>query len=556
MFVWEVDMELISQHAKSIMEECKERAESFGLNFSNETLEYVVTNKDLLELSPKNMIPTLYDYWVHDADLLRDKGMYEIYPNNPYETVINTRPVISFYNDNNPDWLNVMIFYHVIAHIDCFQNNLFFRDTWNDDFCGQALANKRLITRLREDMGEESRWVDYVIEFSRGINNLVGYYAELDKYNHDIKSGIDKRIDFYFDSFLGKTAKITTKKYLEEIDKYNKCVDEFGESVGEEVFFNDVKKNYPEFVGIYKKNKGNGSRKTKDLMQYIMRHSEFLNKSKNSWMKQVMEIVRDTSLYFQPQIRTKILNEGWASYWHDKLFLQDDRIIGNEIMYSKINARVVSMPRVGLNPYAIGLRLLEYIHEMTEKGRLSYLFQRIMDVEKRSAFDMGSKNGMDTLFYIRENFNDFMLINLLSKEDFQDFVDRNRLFVAGKRPDFNKRVWKYFVKSRNGEDYRNMLINSLYHPPRITYKKIDDGILYLKHQFEGRPLVREYIRNTMIGIEFLWGRPVELETTEFDVSSENERELWMLFGSEADIKFKKKRVIYIMKDRNLMKKEI
>ena len=157
------------------------------------------------------MIPTLYDYWVHDVDLLREKGMYEIYPNNPYETVINTRPVISFYNDNNPDWLNVMIFYHVIGHIDCFQNNLFFRDTWNDDFCGQSLANKRLITRLREGMGEESRWVDYVIEFSRGINNLVGYYPELDKYNHTIGSENDKKTDFYFGSFLGSISKVTTK---------------------------------------------------------------------------------------------------------------------------------------------------------------------------------------------------------------------------------------------------------------------------------------------------------------------------------------------------------
>jgi stage V sporulation protein R len=56
------------------------------------------------------MIPTLYDYWVHDVEVLKEKGKYELYPGNPYETVINTRPAISFYNDNNPDWLNVMIF--------------------------------------------------------------------------------------------------------------------------------------------------------------------------------------------------------------------------------------------------------------------------------------------------------------------------------------------------------------------------------------------------------------------------------------------------------------
>ena len=106
-------MELIDQHTKKIMEGCKHRALDAGLHFQDETLEYIVSNRDLLELTPKVMIPTLYDYWVHDVEVLKEKGRYELYPNNPYETVINTRPAISFYNDNNPDWMNVMIFYHV-----------------------------------------------------------------------------------------------------------------------------------------------------------------------------------------------------------------------------------------------------------------------------------------------------------------------------------------------------------------------------------------------------------------------------------------------------------
>ena len=108
------------------------------------------------------MIPTLYDYWVHDVEVLKEKRKYELYPGNPYETVINTRPAISFYNDNNPDWLNVMIFYHIIAHIDFFQNNLYFRHTWDYDFTARALSDKRMIARLRSKKG---RWLDYVLEF-------------------------------------------------------------------------------------------------------------------------------------------------------------------------------------------------------------------------------------------------------------------------------------------------------------------------------------------------------------------------------------------------------
>ena len=64
-------MELINQHTKKIMEGCKERARNCGLRFGDETLEYIVTNKDLIELSSKHMIPTLYDYWVNDIEVLK-----------------------------------------------------------------------------------------------------------------------------------------------------------------------------------------------------------------------------------------------------------------------------------------------------------------------------------------------------------------------------------------------------------------------------------------------------------------------------------------------------
>jgi len=89
-----------------------------------------------------------------------------------------------------------------------------------------------------------------------------------------------------------------------------------------------------------------------DVLRFLMEYSPFLNREDNRWMLTVLEVIRSTSLYFQPQIRTKIMNEGWASYWHEKLFLGDDRIGGHEVEYALVNAKVTSMPRVGLNPYA------------------------------------------------------------------------------------------------------------------------------------------------------------------------------------------------------------
>ncbi|MFW2366587.1 MAG: SpoVR family protein, partial [Desulforhopalus sp.] len=316
-------MELVSQHAKKIMEGCKERARDVGLSFQDDSLEYIVTNRDFLQLSPKNMIPTLYDYWVQDVEVLKEQGQYELYPSNPYETVINTRPPISYYNDNNPDWLNVMIFYHVLGHIDFFQNNLFFRHTWDYDFAGKALSDKRLIAKLRSEKG---RWVDYIIEFSRAVDNLVGYFDLLSSYAIQRKKL--SKLDYYFDIFLQQLEEKSIAAYVAEIERYNKYMREFPND-GEIRFLDSVKNKFAEFESLFKKAVKDQSKGQKlDLLQFLMENSEFLAREENRWMLTVMEVVRTTSLYFQPQIRTKILNEGWASYWHETLFLQDDRIGG------------------------------------------------------------------------------------------------------------------------------------------------------------------------------------------------------------------------------------
>lgn len=542
-------MELIDQHTKAIMEGCKERARAAGLSFEDETLEYIVTNRDLLELSPKLMIPTLYDYWVHDVEVLREKGKYELYPGNPYETVINTRPAISFYNDNNPDWLNVMIFYHVLAHIDFFQNNLFFRHTWDYDFTGQALSDKRTIARLR---AEHDRWVDYVIEFARGIDNLVGYYGELSNLDQAPRPRRSRRLDYYFDVFLQTVRKVSITEYIKEIERYNHCQKEYGD-LGEQSFFAEVTKKYPEFDSLFSKSLEEKKSGRQDLLQFIAEHSTFIQKQDNQWMRQVMQVVRDTSVFFQPQIRTKIMNEGWASYWHETLFLQDNRIRGHEVEFARVNAYVTSMPRVGLNPYALGMRLFYHIEDAANKGHYSYEYQRLQDERERRDYDAATGRGRDLIFKIRAQYNDFSFINTFLT---QDFINAYKLFVAGRRLNTERQVWEYYVKSRKAQDYRQMVQEQLYHPPHIRFRvQESDNSLYLEHTFEGKPLVTEYIANTLMGIEYLWGGPVMLETSEvMPTTPRPQTALTRDTPPEPEIRWQ--RVIYTMRDRKLSKRNL
>ena len=550
-------MELVDQHVKGIMEGCKERARDQGLVFEDETLEYIVTNRDLLELNPKVMIPNLYDYWVHDVRVLSGKGKYELYPNNPYETVINTRPAISFYNDNNPDWLNVMIFYHVIGHIDFFQNNLFFKHTWDYDFEGQALSDKRVIAKYRSEKG---RWVDYVIEFARGIDNLVGYHDTVAGSIFPVARRIDK-IDYYFDIFLQHEKKIVANDYIKEIERYNKL--KKSGTYTEDMFFVDVVLKYPEFEALYKKKLKVKEHGKPDLMQYILEHSMVLKKDENRWMKSVIEVVRNTSLFFQPQIRTKIMNEGWASIWHEILFMGDDRILGHEVDFAKVNAGVTAMPKVGLNPYALGMRLFYHIWAMEARGCYSLEYFSLRDELKRKKFNISKNSGRDLIFSIRENLCDFTFINNYID---QEFMDRHKLFVSGTRMNRERMSVEYYIKSRRAEDYKEMLVNTLYHPPKIQvdHEKSQKGELYMVHTFEGKPLKADFIENTMIGIEFLWGSVVRLETWEQVKSSAQHQvpgNFWDPVVSNAEEDHKNgehvwKRFVYVMENRKLHKREI
>ncbi len=547
-------MQLIDQHTKSIMEGCKERARDAGLSFQDESLEYVVTNRDMLELSPKVMIPTMYDFWVHDVEVLQGKGKYELYPSNPYETVINTRPAISFYNDNNPDWLNVMIFYHVLGHIDFFQNNLYFRHTWDDDFAGQALADKRIIAKLRSEKG---RFVDYVIEFARSIDNMVDYYGELSKLHRPQEDRCSSQIDYYFDVFLQEVKKVRTSEYVQEIGRYNDCLKNSPET-GEDDFFKEVVRNSPEFQATFEKQIGSKIAKGNDVMEFLLDHSPFLNKIENKWMKTIIHIVRNTSLYFQPQIRTKIMNEGWASYWHETLFMRDDRIAGHEVDFARVNSAVTAMPRVGLNPYALGMRMFYYIEEAANKGRYSQEFLSLLNADQRCKFDKKTDTGKDFIFQVRENLNDFLFVkNFLE----QDFVDQHKLFVADKVLDEQRMVWQWYVKSRNADDYKAMVKESLYHPPHITVdlEKTGKDTLFLNHEFEGKPLIKEFIQNTMLGIEYLWGEKVMLETTEVKSIKQPDKQPILPGmpppgkepGAEPEIEWQ--RVRYTMKERKMSK---
>lgn len=157
--------------------------------------------------------------------------------------------------------------------------------------------------------------------------------------------------------------------------------------------------------------------------------------------------------------------------------------------------------------------MFEFIADQGDTGRYSQAFRRLTDAGERDRYDRHTGDGRGLIFKVRENLNDFLFINTFID---QDFLNRFRLFVAGRRLNQARGVWEIYVKSRAADAYRAMLLDGLYHPPWIEVDRTQNGNgdLCLVHRFEGKPLVREFIANSLLGVEYLWGKPVTLETSE------------------------------------------
>src|SRR5207245_2810028 len=53
----------------------------------------------------------------------------------------------------------------------------------------------------------------------------------------------------------------------------------------------------------------------KDLLLFIAEYARGLK----DWQRDIIHIVRSEQLYFRPQMHTKLMNEGWAAYWHARI---------------------------------------------------------------------------------------------------------------------------------------------------------------------------------------------------------------------------------------------
>ncbi len=236
-----------------------------------------------------------------------------------------------------------------------------------------------------------------------------------------------------------------------------------------------------------------------DLLLFIRDHNPFLAE----WEKDLLTIVDEEAKYFLPMLETKIMNEGWASYWHKRIVESLDLDQGLHLEFIVRHNQVVRPIPGQINPYYLGFKTWEDI------------YRRHTDPTPEEIKRDGppAKNGEAKLFEVRETERDssflrrFLTEELMREMDLFKYEARGDDLVVDKVSD--EEGWREVKETL----IRNVGASSI---PVIKVEDADFGqnrTLYLKHSHDGRDLQLEYGEKTLAYVARLWGREVVLETT-------------------------------------------
>jgi len=438
------------------IDEITEIAEGFGLDFY--PMRYEICPADIIYTFGAYGMPTRFSHWSFGKQFFKMKLHYDLGLSKIYELVINSNPCYAFLLDSNSLVQNKLIVAHVLAHCDFFKNNVRFQNTKRDMVESMAATAER-IRQYEIEYGkkEVESFIDAVLSIEEHIDpSLVR--PHLTWTQDDVEYEVEE------------PTKVTPYDDLWNLDK--------------------PKEAKPKKV---KKIKKFPPQPEKDLLLFLVHYSRELEE----WQRDILTMIREEMLYFWPQLETKIMNEGWASYWHQRILREMDLTSDEAIEFARLNADVVQPSTTGMNPYYLGLKIFEDIEER---------YNNPTEQMKKLGVKPGS--GREKIFEVRELESDqSFLRNYLTKE----LIIREDMYL------FQKQGRDYKIVDKEWEHVRDQLVNMRINGgfPYITVNDMDylrNGELYLKHHYEGIELDLKYLEKVLPYIYQLWGRSVHTET--------------------------------------------
>jgi stage V sporulation protein R len=459
----------------------KEIAGDFGLDFLPQEFD-VVPDRKMLEIMAYRL-PVNFSHWSFGRDYEAERTKYDHGHAVPYEVVFNSDPCRAYIMETNPFPIQVMVMAHVYAHNDFMKNSRHFQLARRDmiSFASQAAERFR---EYEKDYGKET--VEKLIDAGMAIQ----WNIDPDKETHP-ETEEEAR-----DRLYGWAKEVPAGGDFEDLLPGKKSIPQ------------DEKR---------KLRKKTPPEPTVDLLGYIIEHSP---KQLMEYEKDILSVILGQARYFMPYRRTKIMNEGWATFWHEKimqrLFTEKFLSVEEHGYYNLYNARVKAHNQRMINPYLLGYALFSDIEDRWNKGRFGREYEECEDAGRKESWDLGLMEGRKKIFEVRRTYMDWFFIDqFLTKE----VVDGLEMYIYLDRDKDTQ--YETVVEETEWMKVKQAIVKGLMNwgIPRILVMdgNYQGGLrLLMSHNFEGLPLDDEYSRKTLEHVFYLWERPVFLETKEQD----------------------------------------
>ena len=214
-----------------------------------------------------------------------------------------------------------------------------------------------------------------------------------------------------------------------------------------------------------------------------------------AWQHDVLAIIREEAYYFAPQGQTKIMNEGWASFWHSTIMTQKTLHPSELVDYADHHSGTMATQPGRLNPYKLGIELLRDIEERWNKGQFGPEWDECDNLDARRKWDKQLGLGRQKIFEVRRIHNDVTFIDTFLTVD---FCRRYKLFSYR----HNDQTEMYEIESREFKKIKERLLFNLtnFGQPIIRVKDANHrnrGELYLQHEYFGVDLKIDHAQDTL-----------------------------------------------------------
>lgn len=450
----------------------KDLVDRFGLKCYPQEFE-ICDHNEMLGYMAYSGMPSHYSHWSYGKSYEKQKTLYDYgVAGLPYEMVINSDPCLAYLMRDNTLLLQVLTIAHVYGHNDFFHNNFTFTSS----------TDARNTLMMFKTHG--SRIDSYIEDPSIGIE--------------EVENAIDHAHSISFQV----SRNLAIKKLKEEELRMRKW--ENAQAPEDPHWEIHPKKEYqaPDLQKV-------PLEPVEDLLSFIAQYNPYLPE----WKRDILRIVEEETKYFVPQMETKIMNEGWASYWHHKLIntLQIEQ--GMHLEFIVRHNQVLRPTPGGLNPYHLGFVIWNDIERRWNEGDTGREWTDDRPKIDLSGVDENDQPGRRKIFEVRESDRDASFLRRFLTVDIMRELE---LFQHEKRG--KERIITKVSDEENWHSVKETLIQNVGTGslPVIKVEDADFGrnrTLYLKHYHDGRDLLLEYAEHTLKHVKALWEREVVLETS-------------------------------------------